>query len=205
MSDYQREFQRNLESSILNKSKLFINTDELASQASEKFPELGQVTVVLPLAGRRPVYKVHPAQPALMLNAPGGPYVVSKQGRVLAYSSDTDSSLTSKLPVLVDDSGLRVDRGQIVLTSQTIEFVEQVTGQLKAAGVDVELLKLPQSDAGDLHVKIAGKPYFVKFDIRGEGRYQSGAFLAVADQLDREGKVPAEYIDVRVQGKAFYK
>lgn len=205
MSSYRDEFRSVLTDSPFNRSKLFINTDHIARKLSERHPELGEISVVLPLVGRRPVFKVRPAEPAITLSASGGPYVVDTKGRVLAYTRDTNSSITDKLPVVRDESGLPIERGNSVITNETIRFITLVTGQLAHANVRPEALILPQTNAGELHMRLEGKPYFVKFDMRGQGRLQAGAFIAVKEHLEQQGKTPGEYIDVRVPEKAFYK
>ena len=59
--------------------------------------------------------------------------------------------------------------------------------------------------ASELDVKIAGKPYFVKFNLQADdARRQAGTFLATQAQLQRKGITPAQYIDVRVEGRAYY-
>jgi hypothetical protein len=205
MSGYQDEFKAALTKSPLSRSKLLINTDGIAEDLSKQFPELGEISVVLPLVGRRPVFKIRPAEPAVTLSASGGPYVVDTKGRVLAYTRDTDSTLTDKLPTVRDESGLPIERGNAVITGSTIAFIRTVTSQLAQAKIQPESLVLPQTNAGELHMRLEGKPYFVKFDMRGEGRLQAGTFIAVKQHLEQQGKAPAEYVDVRVPEKAFYK
>ena len=205
LAEYQDEFRAALTESPLNRSKLLIDTDGIAKELSARFPELGDISVVLPLVGRRPVFKIRLAEPAITLSASGGPYVVDTKGRVLAYTRDADSSLTDKLPIVRDESGLPVERGSAVITGATISFIKSVVGQLTQAKIQSESLVLPQANAGELHLRLEGKPYFVKFDMRGEGRLQAGSFIAVKEHLEQQGKTPAEYIDVRVPEKAFYK
>lgn len=204
ITTYQDDFKDLLDDSLFNRSKLFIDTNGIAAQMSEQFPELGDVSVVLPLVGRRPVLKVAPARPVLVLSASGGPYVVDPKGRILALARETDSSLRQGLPVVRDESGLPIERGSTAITQETIAFIQEVTRQLSHAQVAVESLVLsPQ--ANELHVQLEGQPYFVKFNMKGEGRLQAGTFLAVRERLQGEGKTPAEYIDVRVAEKAFYR
>jgi hypothetical protein len=205
LSSYQDDFKAVLTDSPFNRSKLFINTDNIAQEVSKRHPELGEISVVLPLVGRRPVFKVRPAEPAITLSASGGPYVVDTKGRVLAYTRDTNSSITEDLPIVRDESGLPVERGNSVITNDTIRFITLVAGQLTQAKINPEALILPQTSAGELHLRLEGKPYFVKFDMRGQGRLQAGTLIAVKEHLEQQGKTPAEYIDVRVPEKAFYK
>jgi uncharacterized Ntn-hydrolase superfamily protein len=56
-----------------------------------------------------------------------------------------------------------------------------------------------------LHLRIEGKAYLVKFNLRGDAREEAGAFLAVKQHLERAGKTPEQYIDVRVDNKTYYR
>lgn len=202
---YEYEIQQLLLSSLLNQSKLLINTDKLASEIESNFPELGDVSIVLPVVGRRPIIEVRPARQAIVLGAEDGPFIVDTKGRVLATTSEVDSYLWDDLPRVQDQSGLRSERGKIALTSEAVAFIREVSYQLKEKRIPVQSLALPVTSANELRVRVQGKPYFVKLDVRGEGRQQVGTYIAVKQRLEKDGTVPAQYIDVRVPEKAFYK
>ncbi len=58
----------------------------------------------------------------------------------------------------------------------------------------------------ELDVRLAGQPYSVKFNLEsGTARQQAGTFLATESKLKSQNVTPAEYIDVRVDGRAYYK
>jgi hypothetical protein len=50
-----------------------------------------------------------------------------------------------------------------------------------------------------------GVGYFVKFNLHGNAREEAGAFLAVKEYLESSHKTPGEYVDVRVENRAYYK
>lgn len=202
---YEYEVQQLLSRSLLNQSKLLINTDKLASEIESNFPELGDVSVVLPLVGRRPIVEARPARQAIVLGAEDGPFIIDTKGRVLAVTSEVDSYLWDDLPRVQDQSGLSSERGKIALTSEAVAFIREVSYQLKEKRIPVQSFVLPATSANELRVRVQGMPYFVRFDVRGEGRQQVGTYIAVKQRLEKDGAVPKQYIDVRVPEKAFYK
>jgi hypothetical protein len=204
VGDYQADVGAVLGRSVWNRSKLLINTNKVADELKQEYPELGDVSVVLPLAGRRPIVEVSPAEPALILGTGSGAYVVDREGRAIVDVNKVESSVRDPLPVVQDESGLPLERGKNALPKDAVTFIATVSGQLAAANVKVQSFILP-AGANELHVKIEGRPHKIKFDIKGEGRQAAGAFLAVKQRLETEHKTPAEYIDVRVPEKAFYK
>jgi hypothetical protein len=203
-ASYESEIRAIMERSVLNRSKLLVNTDKLAREIMEAYPELGDVAVVLPLVSRRPVVEILPAEPALVLASSTDTFVIDEKGRAVAFARDVESSIRDKLPVVQDESGVLLERGRVVLTSEAIDLIAEVSAQLSARKVSLQSMILPTT-ANELYVRIKDKPYYVKFDLRGEGRQQAGAFLAVKEHLEKEKKTPKEYIDVRVPGKAFYR
>lgn len=127
-----------------------------------------------------------------------------ENGRAIADAHDVESSIKDDLPVVQDESGLPIKRGQTALPKETVSFIETVAGQLEAKRIAVQTIVLPPI-ANELHIRLSGQPYFVKFDVRGEGRLQAGSLIAVKEKLEADKRTPKEYIDVRVPDKAFYK
>jgi hypothetical protein len=203
-ASYESEIRAILERSVLNRSKLLINTDDVAREITDAYPELGDVAVVLPLVSRRPVIEIQPTEPALILASSSDTFVIDESGRAIALARDVESSVRDDLPVVQDESGVSLERSKVALASEAVATIAEVYGQLTASKVPVQSMTLPTT-ANELYIRIKDKPYYIKFDLRGEGRLQTGAFLAVKKHLESEKKTPAQYIDVRVPGKAFYK
>lgn len=194
-----------LGSSFANTNKLTIDSAGVAKAMQEQFPELEDVSVTLPIIGRRPTVYIQPARPALLVKTTGGElFIVDTTGRALMGASQLPKVEKLGLGVVEDQSGLKVELGRGVLPSDNVAFITEVIGQLKAKNIKVTALILPKS-TNELDVKIEGQPYTVKFNLRGDAREEAGSFLAVKQHLERSGKVPGSYIDVRVANKAYYR
>ena len=192
-------------SSVVNTNKLTVNSGRIASDMQERFPELEEVSVTLPIIGRQPTVYIQPARPALLLKvSDGGLYIVDTVGRALMSASQVTKAEKLGLPLVDDQSGLSVDLGKNVLPSDDVDFITEVIGQLKAKNLKVSAVTLPKA-TNQLDIRIEGMPYIVKFNLRGDARAEAGAFLAVKQHLEREKKVPGSYIDVRVDNKAYYR
>src|SRR5690606_27795741 len=101
-------------------------------------------------------------------------------------------------------SGLQIEEGMPVLTKEDIDFINVIFAQLVADDQSVASATLPPI-ANELHIRLSGQKYFVKFNMEGDARYQVGAFLAVKQKLQADGRKPADYIDVRVEEKVYYR
>lgn len=202
---YHQAAQAILGSSVANTNKFTLDTTHIAEEMRKQFTELDDVTVTLPVIGRRPTVYIQPAQPALLVRTPRGEvFVVDTNGRALMSASQVAKAERLGLTVAEDQSGLTITPGQNVLPSGNVSFITEVVGQLKAKKLKIAALILPTA-ANELDLKLEGQPYTVKFNLRGDAREEAGAFLAVKQYLERQGKKPGSYIDVRVDNKAYYR
>jgi len=93
---YQQAATDILKSSISNRSKITINTDKIAAQMQQKFPELGDMAVTVPLISRRPIITIQPATPALILIGPQKSFVVDSNGRAVLKAGQLNSGASDK-------------------------------------------------------------------------------------------------------------
>lgn len=201
---YQQVAQQILSRSIFSRTKFTINIDAFEHDFRAEFPEVSEVSVALPLIGRRPVVSVATARPALLMTARGQAYVLDKNGRAIMRAADLDSALRAKLPVVNDQSGLAAKPGQTVLPSKNVNFIFTVIAQFRARQLVVNSLVLP-AVPHELDVRIDGQSYYIKFDLDTNDREAAGAFMGVKQYLDEHNVKPAAYVDVRVPGRAYYK
>jgi len=201
---YQAAADKLLAGSLWNRNKITIDTGAFSKQMMKQFPELSSVSVTLPLLAHRPVVYLQPSQPALVLSTDSGSFVVDDRGKALLAADG--SAAESKLPQVVDQSGLRVQLNHQVLSSQSVTFIQTVVAQLAAKHMTVSSMVLP-AGSSELDVHLAGQTYFVKFNLRDDSaaRQQVGTFLATIAQLQKNNTPPAKYIDVRVLGRAYYQ
>jgi len=201
---YQTAAQKLLQKSIFNHSKLLIDTKSIEDQLLAQFPEISSASLTIPLTSRRPILAMQPVSPKFMLQTPRGAYVIDNRGRAILQPGTGHSYSELHLPAVQDESGLEVKVGSAVLPAPNVAFIEELNHQLQAKSVAVDYFQLPKV-SNEVYVHLKGQPYYVKFNLMGDARVQAGTFLAVRDKLAAEKTTPAEYIDVRVEDKAFYK
>lgn len=202
---YQAGGQELLKQSLFNRNKLTINTDQIAEQMRQRFPELEAVVVSLPLMGHRPIIEIMPTEPALLMSSQnGGLYAIGAQGRALVRASDLPSEIRRSLLVVEDTTDLAIEPGQQVLPLPMMRFIRDVHKQLSAQQIQIDRVTLPPA-AHELHVYPADEAYYVKFSLEADSRVQAGTYLAVRERLESERTEVKEYIDVRVEERAYYR
>jgi hypothetical protein len=188
-----------------NSTKLTVNTSAITTRLQQEFPELQSVSITLPVVGTQPVVYIQPAIPKLILTTQtNGLYVLDESGRALIAGNDVPTLGKLMLPVVADQSNLDIDIGDIALPRSSVAFVDEVVYQLKAKDITVSSLTLP-AGAGELHVRMEGVPYLVKYNLYGNAREEVGAYLALKKRLETERRTPKEYVDVRVERRVYYK
>lgn len=201
---YESATKDSLKASIFNRSKLLINTKNIENDLLTKFPELQTAVVTVPLASRRPIVSLRAVEPRLLLVTDEGRYIIDANGRAAKAVSDDKLANELDLPIVQDQTGLKPDLGKVTLTSREVAFMSELYHQLKAKSINIESLVLPPL-VNELHLQVKDQGYSVKFNLLGDARLQVGTWQALADRLSRDRINPAEYIDVRVDEKAFYK
>jgi len=202
---YNRAIVKQLGSSIWNRNKITVNTERINQQLTMQFPELASVNMTLPLVSHRPIIYLQAAQPAIILHTTSGSYVLDTTGKALLSGAVPPAVTDLNLPTLTDQSGLAITVNREALRSSDVRFIQTVVAELKVQGLTPSSLILPVASS-ELDVYLAGQPYFIKFNLQSDNaRQQVGTFLAVLAQLKRQNNLPNAYVDVRVDGRAYYK
>lgn len=201
-STYEQYANEWLTGSPFDFTKLTLNTEKMASDIQNKFPELTHVSVNLPIVGRRPLVYVQVTQPSYTYIAKSGEgYILDEQGRAMMNAGD---SLAPTLTRVKDDTQQEISLGSQVMPASQIDFMQTVQKQLAAKGIKVSSFELP-ARANELTLHLDKIAYTVKFSFANDARQQSGAFIAVKKDLDKKRVIPKQYVDVRVADRVYYK
>jgi hypothetical protein len=204
-NEYQQAAKLLFSKSFVNSNKISISTDAISSELIKQFPELSYVTIKLPLVGSDPIIYLSPNKVLLALSTSNGiTYAVDANGQVVGkISSNSLSSL--HLTDIQDETTSPIRIGQPILSTDTVTFIQTVLYQVEQRHLSISKLVLP-GGASELDMHLVGQNYFVKFNLAdSEPLQEVGTFLAVQHYLQEQSRTPAQYIDVRVAGRAYYK
>lgn len=201
---YQQAAQKLFGGSILNRNKITLDAGGIAAAMKQEFPELAAVSVSFPLVGHRPLVYVESTKPVLVLATNGKSYVIDEKGRAISELHGA-SAESLHLVNVQDKSGAAATVGQLALSSNTVAFVQELLFQMQQKHIEISTFVLPAASS-ELDMHLAGQVYYVKFNLVSQtADQQIGTFLAVRHQLLGKGSGPKQYIDVRVDGRAYYK
>jgi hypothetical protein len=200
-SVYQEAANKEL-GKLKNHNKITLDEASIVSSLQKQFPEITSAAVVLPIFSQVPTLNINIAGPSFTLKSNGQSYIVNSQG--VATADNSKQALGSGLSTVEDQTGFKVVVGKQVLSASEVTFINNVIAQSKHAKVPVKSLTLPPL-VQELNLYTSDQPYYVKFYLGGDSMQQMGQFLATRKQLKDTKVTPAEYLDVRVPGKIFYK
>lgn len=189
--------------SLMNRSKLSFNGLPAVEALRQKYPEVSNAIVTVPLIGHRPVVRIAVSSPAFVLSSTSGSFYVSDKGIPLVSVKDVEKPLTD-IVTIADESNIPISVGKQVLPQDTVAYIQTLLQQLQTTNTAFDTITLPLA-ANEVQVQLTGKPYYVRFNTLEDPQVQVGTLRAVQNRFEKTGETPQTYIDLRVAERAYYK
>ena len=206
LAQYKSAASVAISSSVFNRFKTTISSNDIATILEQRYPEIAYAAVTVPLIGLNPTVHIQLARPVLIYSVDNaGSYLVSSSGFIVAAATSVPKAELKSLPdVYAVNSVPNGDRVQ-VLTSDSVTFIETVQQALALKGMSIARMNLVPM-AEELDVYPLGTAYYIKFNLnQTDALSQVGTYLATIANLKQQNKLPTQYIDVRLDGRAYYK
>lgn len=201
----QKKAESELKKSFLNRFKPAFNEQKLESALLSLSPEISSIEVTSDALKHNPQIRVEFSEPSLLLSTGANLYVVGSNGKVLAdITKSKEGFKVDSLPLVQDNSNIEIKIGKITLTSDQVDYMQEIKYQTDQKQISTSTMTIV-AGGSQLDVKYAGLNYYVKYNFFEDPRQSSGVFIAAKQKLDRDGKSPSEYIDVRVPERAYIK
>lgn len=196
-SDIQAEAQKALDANWHQNSLLTFDDSTLASTLLAADPMLKSVT-----AHRQWPHtiklEVTLKQPSMGWSSGNQAYLLDRDGTVIGALP-----AGSPLPVVIDGSNLPVALGKQVVGTRFVTFVTAIAASLPGQGIKTSQLSVTDTTL-DLYVA-TNKGYKLIFDTSRPAAGELSDLATVESTLSKQKRVPAEYIDLRIAGKAYFK
>jgi len=198
---YSQAIQDYLLKRPLERFRFSLNGTNLASYLqSHGFPEVDMVSddiafngfgkAALHISFRAPVVAWRTGSAVMYVDAKGNTFQRS-------YYQDPGVQV-------VDQTGIPATDNQVLASNMFLGFIGKVIGRMQDNGHTVSQIVLPANTTRQVQVAVGGVGYPIKFSIdRPVGEQAEDASRAIR-YLASKG-VTAEYVDVRVSGRAYYK
>lgn len=198
-ADITDQLNKSLSSGLAGHNILFVNSSAIAKSLETANDHFSKVTVSRHFLHKLKVTVVE-RQPALLWQSANIIYVLSSDGRAVGQTSEQKPN---GLILVHDNANLPVKLGDVIVPVQFISFANQAAGELKAKGFEVVEMSVPVT-TNELYVRVKGD-YTIKFNTDRPIGEQVSDLTAVIGSLKAQHKIPHDYIDLRVAGRAFYQ
>ncbi len=177
---------------------MLIDTSKLQKAILASQPQLTDVDI----SRRWPAQlqlKVTERQPNLEWKTGDKTYILASDGVVADKAGET----RLRLPVVTDTTNLPVKVGDQVVSSHFVSFCLDLIAQLPKQGIQVRGLSVPATTT-QVDVE-TNQNYFIKFDTTRSATSEVGDLVRVLNLLKSQNAKPSQYIDLRIDGRAYYK
>lgn len=194
-----KEVNNYLNSRLLAKNWLFLNQQDLKGYLQKTFTGQETITVSKKFPNHLSVV-TDEQKPGLIWKTGSRTYILSTSGRVISEQQKADNSA---LPQVIDSTNLPVEVGSRVAARDFVNFVGKVGEFMKANQIGVEKMYVLDTTS-ELYVKTQAG-YDIKFSTNQSPDSATRSLKATLDLINQQNKKPSSYIDLRVEGRAFYK
>ncbi|MBM2821016.1 MAG: Cell division protein FtsQ [Candidatus Berkelbacteria bacterium] len=180
---------------ILGQNILFINIGLINDDIKNKYPNTSNVKIIRGLPSTVKITTEN-YQPKIVWQTQNTMYLVSQLGYIY---SETQSA--NDLPIVKDNKDLPVNINDQVVSINFIEFIYNLSLKFN----EVLGFKIVNYEVEDTVFQVnaqTDKGWFIKFD---STRSVDNQIAAIKELMKNHEKDIREYVDVRVEGKVFYK
>lgn len=201
--EYQQIVNDILAQDIKNYTKPTLNSNSIKKSIATKIPEANEVTVKTDILGHRPIIIIKTDKALAVFNNPNSEsFILSDRGRLLLPASEANVE-TTKLPVIDNQTGVYGKSGDQFLSPEEALNFAKLLSQSEATGL-IRFI-LPSNPREIYLAPTQSRGYQVRYLLNNDIALQHGAYKAAIKKLAELGNVPANYIDVRLVEKVYFK
>lgn len=209
-AQYQQIARVALGSDWRNRSKVFLQHATLEAEIAKALPEARAITVSAPLLGRDAEVRIVTDKPLAWFDQTGSvSLIIGERGKLLVdeqHASQKTKLTRNSLSSLRNDSGIVGEAGDQFLSPEEATALAVLLSQIAADGDALKPQLRLTTAPREIEVREPDRGgYVVRFLLNDTIAEQYGALRAVQKQLATTKAVPAEYIDVRLVDKVYYK
>ena len=197
--DYTAAIQDYLSDNPLERLTININPRNLNRIIQSRFPEVASVS---------PPAKVSLWTATFAVNL-RSPVVYWQSGNTKAYVDNAgivfDRNVLGGSVIAVEDqTGIRADAGNSVISSRFLQFIGKAVGYFKENNLIVTKIALPADTTRQLLISLDGVGYTIKMTVDRPAAGQVEDAIRAVSYLSGRG-IAAKYVDVRVSRRVFYR
>ncbi len=196
---YEQLVQDYLNENPLERFQFAFSSDKFSAEMIQRAPELSSAALTNETGFMRHDVLLGARRAVARWQIGDKQYYVDSSG--ISY----ERNLLNEPTISVRDStGLPIASQQIIASTKMMTFIGRVVGSVESKLGPVKEVVIPPATLKEVDLIFADRSYPVKLNIDRDPAGQAADIIAALQYLDARGIAP-EYVDARVEGKAFYK
>lgn len=196
--DVKKSIQLQLSENLFSGNLFSLNTKQIEQTAQKQNPLIESIHIRMSIPLRLiATVQLHHAQ--LRWRSGVENFAVSDDGRAFRSVTQEDNQFAQ----VVDNSNIPLREGQQVASEQFVKFVREISAELPAVVGTVTSYDVYDTTYELSALTSAG--YRIKFDTSRSSSDQLRDLKSVLELTKKQGKKISEYVDVRIDNRAFYK
>ncbi len=196
---YQASLDSYFSARPFERLRFTLNTAELLSHLQTQHPEVEKLTVTSVDQPGKALVTLRPRSAIARWNVAGKKQYVDSKGVVFERNYGADPQLQ-----IIDNSGVADSGSGAVASRRFLGFIGIAVGLAKDNGLSVSEIIIPSLTSRQVDLKLAGVVPYYKLSVDRSVGEQIEDLTRVQRHLVGNQLQP-EYIDLRVEGKAFYR
>lgn len=184
-----------------------MNTQKLAAYLMARHKEIASVRVQRRPFSTTPTLALTLRKPVLMWQTKNdaAAFYVDASGTTFSFNAYGNDA---ELVRINDESGVPAELGVPVASSRQISFLGQLVGQIATSSkgnIKLDKIVFPSSSTKEIDVHLKDRKYFVKVYLERSARAQGEEIVKSIAYLEGKHITPAQYMDVRIPERVYYK
>lgn len=196
--EYRETMEQYYNARPAERLRSLLDEKRLTSHMQAEHPEIQYLSVEQSKIGEA-VVAIVARKPLAHWNIDASDQYVDGEGVVFATNYFAQPALQ-----IVDENGIQVNSGQLVASNRFLGFIGRLLASANTQGLTVAKVTLPLATTRQIEVALVGKSTKFKVSVDRSAGQQVEDISRIIRYLDQHGIAP-EYVDVRLQNKAFYK
>lgn len=197
---YQQAIAQYLKERPLQRFNFWLNEASLSTYLAGRYLEVSTVTKTDSALFSAANFSVSLRRPEVAWKLGDADYFVDASG-----VSFRDNYFAPPSVRVRDNSGLQPSSGDLLVSGRFLGFIGQVVALTNASPVgQVSEIVVPGISSRQIEMRLASRGYPIKLYVEREATFQVEDLVRAVAYFDKRAVSP-EYIDVRVEGKAYYR
>lgn len=199
MKPYQAAVDKYYAARPVERLRFLLNSSDFLQNLQAMNPEIESIHMDQGSKIGEALLTVTPRQPIARWKANGKREYVDASGVVFARNYFDAPAVEIR-----DNSGVETAGSQVVTSHRFLAFVGRVIGYAADQGYTVKTVTIPALTTRQVRITLKGVGQYYTFSVDRPPAVQVEDMVRITKYLKSHGITP-HYVDVRVEGKAFYK